>query len=354
MCAGMSVCAGVCACRCAWAGLGGRASRVGGKCGLVLQARWGGQGSLTLSPPGSIGPGPGNLHVTGTHCLPFPRLQMHGHGRALGMTGGYLRSLTAKWHRWRRRTSWVPHSHGLGRCQQAEGSQGTQSASLPRDLPWIIPGCDAAAPLVQGALGHTTGLAPPLRAGGGACPKSGRGGPGQAWCGGAGFSGQACGHSRGGGGGGGGGGARGAPSPPGGPPWARGGMSRVSVVWHAPCPGVPHPPLPGSRGGPQGPLVSASGSQLPSTVLPVWWLRALGGCALGVVCKGWGPGGQWITGLRGAPAATRAGVSRTGGVRRADPGGGGGTPFCVSGTSIIRGPPLSGPRVDGVPARARV
>ena len=34
--------AGVCACRCAWAGLGGRASRVGGKCGLVLQARWGG------------------------------------------------------------------------------------------------------------------------------------------------------------------------------------------------------------------------------------------------------------------------------------------------------------------------
>ena len=174
MCAGMSVCAGVCACRCAWAGLGGRASRVGGKCGLVLQARWGGQGSLTLSPPGSIGPGPRNLHVTGTHCLPVPRLQMHGDGRALGTTGGDPRSLTAKWHRWRRRTSWVPHSHGLGRCRQAEGSQGAQSASLPWDLPGMIPGCGATAPLVLGARRAHYRTGPSAGGGGG----GGRGGTG--------------------------------------------------------------------------------------------------------------------------------------------------------------------------------
>ena len=123
----------------------------GGKCGLVLKARWGGQGSLTLSPPGSIGPGPRNLHVGGTYYLPIPRLQMHGDGRALGTTRGDPRFLTAKWHMWRRRTSWVPHSHGLGRCRQAEGSQGAQSASLPWDLLGMIPGCGAAAPLVLGA-----------------------------------------------------------------------------------------------------------------------------------------------------------------------------------------------------------
>ena len=145
------MCAGVCVCRCAWAGLRGRASRVGGKCGLMLQVRWGGQGSLTLSPPGSIGPGPRNLHVTETHCLPVPRLQMHGDGRALGTTGGDPRSLTAKWHRWRRRTSRVPQSHSLGRCRQAEGSQGAQSAFLPWDLPGMIPRCGAAASLVLGA-----------------------------------------------------------------------------------------------------------------------------------------------------------------------------------------------------------
>ena len=123
----------------------------------------------TLSPPGSIGPGPRNLHVTGTHCLPVPRLQTHGDGCAPGTTGGDPRSLTARWHRWRRRTSRVPHSHGLGRCWQVEGSQGAQSPSLPWDLPGKVPGCGAAAPLVPGArrAHHRTG---PSCGGGGADP----------------------------------------------------------------------------------------------------------------------------------------------------------------------------------------
>ena len=76
-----------------WAGRRGWALRVGGKCGLVLQARWGGHGSLTLSPPGSSGPGHRILLVTETRCPPVPRLRTHGDGCALGMTGGEPRSL---------------------------------------------------------------------------------------------------------------------------------------------------------------------------------------------------------------------------------------------------------------------
>ena len=67
---------------------GGWALRVGGKCGLVLQARWGGHGSLTLSPPGSSGPGHRILLVTETRCPPVPRLRTHGDGCAPGTTGG--------------------------------------------------------------------------------------------------------------------------------------------------------------------------------------------------------------------------------------------------------------------------
>ena len=102
---------------------------------------------------------------------------MHGDGRALGTTGGDPRSLTAKWHRWRRRTSWVPHSHGLGRCRQAEGSQGAQSASLPWDLPGMIPGCGAAAPLVLGARRAHYRTGPSCGCGGGGAPKGSRAQP---------------------------------------------------------------------------------------------------------------------------------------------------------------------------------
>ena len=125
-----------------------------------------GHGSLTLSPPGSSGPGHRILLVTETRCLPLPRLRKHGHGCAPGTTGRDPRSLTAYRHRWRRRTSWVPHSHGLGRWWQVEGSQGALSASLPWGLPGKVPGCGAAAPLVLGArrAHHRTG------------PSKGRGG----------------------------------------------------------------------------------------------------------------------------------------------------------------------------------
>ena len=97
---------------------------MGGKCALVLHARWRSHGSLTLSPPESIGPGPRNLHVTGTRCLRVSPLQTHGDGCALGRTFGDPRFLTVKWHRWRRRSSQVQHSHGLGRSWQVEGTQG--------------------------------------------------------------------------------------------------------------------------------------------------------------------------------------------------------------------------------------
>ena len=73
---------GVCARRRSWAERRGWALRVGGKCGLVLQARWGGHGSLTLSPPGSSGPGHRILLVTETRCSP-----VHGDGCAPGATG---------------------------------------------------------------------------------------------------------------------------------------------------------------------------------------------------------------------------------------------------------------------------
>ena len=127
-----------------------------------------GHGSLTLSPPGSSGPGHRILLVTETRCPPVPRLRTHGDGCAPGTTGGDPRSLTACWHRWRCCTSWVPHSHGLGRWWQVEGSQGALSASLPWDLPGKVPGCGAAAPLVLGArrAHHRTG------------PSKGRGGGG--------------------------------------------------------------------------------------------------------------------------------------------------------------------------------
>ena len=141
---------------------------MGGKCGLVLQAWWGGHGSLMLSPPGSSGPGHRILLVTETRCPPVPRLRTHGDGCAPGTTGGDLRLLTAYRHRWRRRTSWVPHSHGLGRWWQVEGSLGALSASLPWDLPGKVPRCGVAAPLVLGACRahHRTG--PSKGKGGGA------------------------------------------------------------------------------------------------------------------------------------------------------------------------------------------
>ena len=135
----------------------------------MLQARWGDHGSLTLSPPGSSGPGHRILLVTKTRCPPVPRLRTHGDGCAPGTTGGDPRSLTACRHRWRRRTSWVPHSHGLGRWWQVEESLGALSASLPWDLPGKVPRCGTAAPLVLGArrAHHRTG------------PSKGRGGGGR-------------------------------------------------------------------------------------------------------------------------------------------------------------------------------
>ena len=130
-----------------------------------------GHGSLTLSPPGSSGPGHRILLVTETRCPPVPRLRTHGDGCAPGTTGGDPRSLTACRHRWRRRTSWVPHSHGLGRWWQVEGSLGALSASLPWDLPGKVPGCGAAAPLVLGArrAHHRTGPSKGLKGGGVRC-----------------------------------------------------------------------------------------------------------------------------------------------------------------------------------------
>ena len=104
-----------------------------------------------LDPPGSSGPGHRILLVTETRCLPVPRLRTNGDGCAPGTTGGDPRSLTACWHRWRCCTSWVPHSHSLGRWWQVEGSQGALSTSLPWNLPGKVPGCGAAAPLVLGA-----------------------------------------------------------------------------------------------------------------------------------------------------------------------------------------------------------
>ena len=82
--------------------------------------------------------------------------------------GGGGRSLTACRHRWRRRTSWVPHSHGLGCWWQVEGSLGALSASLPWDLPGKVPGCGTAASLVLGArrAHHRTGPSKRVRGGG--------------------------------------------------------------------------------------------------------------------------------------------------------------------------------------------
>ena len=113
-----------------------------------------------------MGQGHRILLVTETRCPPVPRLRTHGDGCAPGTTWGGLRLLTAYRHRWRRHTSWVPHSHGLGRWWQVEGSLGALSASLPWDLPGKVPRCGVAAPLVVGPAGHTTRLAPP-RVGGG-------------------------------------------------------------------------------------------------------------------------------------------------------------------------------------------
>ena len=150
---------GACARWRSWAGRRGWALCVGGKCGLVLHARWGGHGSLTRSPPGSSGPGHHILLVTETRYLPVPRLRTHGDGCAPGTTWGDPPSLTACRHRWRRRTSWVPHSHSLGRRWQVEGSLGALSASLPWDLPGKVPACGAAASVVLGArrAHHRTG-----------------------------------------------------------------------------------------------------------------------------------------------------------------------------------------------------
>ena len=163
-------CVGAHARRRSWAGRRGWALPVGGKCGVVLKARCGGHGSLTLSPPGSSGPGHRILLVTETRCPPVPRLRKHGDGCAPGTTGGDPRSLTACGHRWRRRTSWVPHSHGLGRWWQVEGSLGALSASLPWDVPGKVPGCGVAAPLVLGArrAHHRTGPSKMGRGGGSA------------------------------------------------------------------------------------------------------------------------------------------------------------------------------------------
>ena len=136
----------------------------------MLHARWGGHGSLTWSPPGSSGPGHHILLVTETRYLPVPRLRTHGDGCAPGTTWGDPPSLTACRHRWRRRTSWVPHSHGLGRRWQVEGSLGALGASLPWDLPGKVPGCGAAAPVVLGArrAHHRTGPSDGEGGGGGA------------------------------------------------------------------------------------------------------------------------------------------------------------------------------------------
>ena len=84
---------------------------------------------------------------------------MHGDECAAGTTGGDPRYLTACRHRWRRRTSSVPHSHGLGRWGRVEGSLGALIASLPWDLPGKVPACGAAAPLVMQArkAHHRTG-----------------------------------------------------------------------------------------------------------------------------------------------------------------------------------------------------
>ena len=82
------------------------------------------------------------------------------------MTKENPRSLTACRHRWRRHTSRVPHSHGVGHWWQVEGSLGALSTSLPWDLPGKVPGCGTAAPLVLGArrAHHRTG---PSKGGGG-------------------------------------------------------------------------------------------------------------------------------------------------------------------------------------------
>ena len=116
-----------------------------------------------------------------TRCLPVPRLRTHGDGCAPGTTGGDLRSLTACRHRWRRRTSWVPHSHGLGRWWQVERSLGALSACMPWDLPGKVPGCGAAAPLVLGACRahHRTG---PSKGGSGGGGGTFRGGPSSVCC----------------------------------------------------------------------------------------------------------------------------------------------------------------------------
>ena len=157
---------------CVYAGAGAGVWAGAGPCVWGASVAWcsrpggAGHGSLTLSRPGSSGPGHHILLVTETHCTPVPRLRTHGDGCAPGTTGGEPRSLTACWHRWRCCTGWVPHSHGLGRWWQVEGSQGALSASLPWDLPGKVPGCSAAAPLVLGArrAHHRTG------------PSKGRGG----------------------------------------------------------------------------------------------------------------------------------------------------------------------------------
>ena len=121
-------------------GEGGR-----GKGGLVLRVRWGGHGSLALSPPGearaTASQPPGHRDtLPGRPPTAILRAQLRG-----GMTGeGGGALLDCQMARvvliWR-----VPHSHGPG----AHGSWGTPSAGYLREWP---PGCGAAAPFASGAL----------------------------------------------------------------------------------------------------------------------------------------------------------------------------------------------------------
>ena len=100
--------------------------------------------------------------------LPGRPTTAHARGRVCaGHDWGDPRSLTAQRHRWCRHTSWVPHSHGLGRWWQLEGSVGALSASLPSDLPGKVPKCGATAPLVHGACKAHSRTGPSCGSGGG-------------------------------------------------------------------------------------------------------------------------------------------------------------------------------------------
>ena len=121
-----------CVCLCACMGrvvVWGLACR--GQCGLVLQARWGGHGGLSPSPPGELW-ARASLPPRHRDMLPAHPTTAGARGRAAsGTTGGNPRSLTARRHRWRCCDSWVPHPTAWVACGSWRGPRARGALPCP-------------------------------------------------------------------------------------------------------------------------------------------------------------------------------------------------------------------------------